>query len=148
MTALKTAEGLGEHVLGAAEVFHFLAIARIASGIVLGALGAAAGFGDAGECFAFVGHIALGGFDEVGDEVVAAFELDVDLGEGVLEAVLESDQAVVDGDRVGDCGDDYGQADPGCQVHVRFLVIGYSINPLIKSHIVVLRHPCLGILRT
>ena len=37
-----------------------------------------------------MGHEALGGFDEVGDEVVAAFELDIDLGEGVFEAVSES----------------------------------------------------------
>ena len=41
-------------------------------------------------------HVALGNLDEVGDEVVAALELDVDLGERVLEAVAEGDEGVID----------------------------------------------------
>jgi hypothetical protein len=32
-------------------------------------------------------HVALDGFNQVRNQLVAAFELDVDLGEGVLEAV-------------------------------------------------------------
>ena len=43
-------------------------------------------------------HVAFDGFDECGDEVVASFELDFDLCEGVLEAVFECDEFVVDGD--------------------------------------------------
>ena len=41
-------------------------------------------------------HVTLGGLDEIGDEVVAALELDVDLGEGVFEAIAKGDEAVVD----------------------------------------------------
>jgi deoxycytidine triphosphate deaminase len=41
-------------------------------------------------------HVALGRFDEVGDEIVATFELDVDLGEGVFETVSQGDEGVVD----------------------------------------------------
>ena len=40
-------------------------------------------------------HVALGRLDQVGDQVVAALELHVDLGERVLEAVARTDQAVV-----------------------------------------------------
>ena len=43
-------------------------------------------------------EVALGGFDEIGDKIVAALELDVDLGEGVFEAVAQGDEAVVNGD--------------------------------------------------
>ena len=41
------------------------------------------------EGAALVFEVALGGFDQVGDEVVAALELNVDLGEGVFETVAE-----------------------------------------------------------
>jgi hypothetical protein len=41
---------------------------------------------------ALVLQVALGGLDEIGDEVVAALELHIDLGEGVLEAVAEADE--------------------------------------------------------
>ena len=41
-------------------------------------------------------HVALGDLDEVGDEIVAALELDVDLGECVLEAVAQGDEGIVD----------------------------------------------------
>jgi hypothetical protein len=42
--------------------------------------------------------VALGGFHQVGDQVEPALELDVDLGEGVLESIPRRDQAVVDTD--------------------------------------------------
>src|SRR5262245_45310100 len=43
-----------------------------------------------------VAHVALDGFDQVRNQLVAAFELHVDLGEGVLEAVPGDHQPVVD----------------------------------------------------
>jgi hypothetical protein len=41
-------------------------------------------------------HIALGDFDEIRDQVIAAFQLNVDLGEGIFEAVAEFDELVID----------------------------------------------------
>ncbi len=41
-------------------------------------------------------HVALGGLDEIGDEVVAALELHVDLRVGVFETVAQGDEGVVD----------------------------------------------------
>jgi hypothetical protein len=43
-----------------------------------------------------VAHVALDGFDQVRNQLVAAFELHVDLGERVLEAVSGDYQPVVD----------------------------------------------------
>ena len=54
-----------------------------------------AGSGDGFECFALVLHVGLRGFNEVRDKVVAAFELDIDLREGVFEAVPQSYEMVV-----------------------------------------------------
>jgi hypothetical protein len=41
-------------------------------------------------------HVTLGDLDEIGDEVVTALQLNVDLSEGVFEAIAERDEAVVD----------------------------------------------------
>ena len=41
-------------------------------------------------------HVALDRFDQIRNQLVAAFELHVDLGEGVLEAVPGDHQPVVD----------------------------------------------------
>ncbi len=43
-------------------------------------------------------HVALGGFDEIRDEVVPALELDVDLRELILVVVAQGDEAIVDAD--------------------------------------------------
>src|SRR5690606_15265608 len=51
--------------------------------------------------------------DEVGDEVVAAVELDVDLGPGVLDAVPERDEAVVEDDQGDADHHDEGDDDDG-----------------------------------
>ena len=40
-------------------------------------------------------HVGFGGLDEVRDEVVAAFQLNIDLREGVFEAVPQDDEGVV-----------------------------------------------------
>jgi hypothetical protein len=45
-------------------------------------------------------HVTLGGFDKVGDQVVTAFELDIDLSERVLESILQRDQIVVQANEV------------------------------------------------
>ena len=43
-----------------------------------------------------MGHVTLGALDQVRDEVVAALELHVDLGKGVLVLVPADDEAIVD----------------------------------------------------
>jgi hypothetical protein len=48
--------------------------------------GLVSGGDDRFECFAFVAEIALGGFDQVGDQVIAAFQLNIDLGVGIFES--------------------------------------------------------------
>ena len=40
-------------------------------------------------------HVGLRGFNEIRDEVVAALELDIDLREGVFEAVPQRHEMVV-----------------------------------------------------
>src|SRR5690606_38176053 len=58
------------------------------------------------EGLALVLEVRLGRLDQVGDEVVPALELDVDLRERVLEAVPQADQPVVDADHPEDEHDD------------------------------------------
>src|SRR5207302_899398 len=41
-------------------------------------------------------HITLGGFDQVGNQVVAPFELHVDLGERIFETIAEGDESIID----------------------------------------------------
>jgi hypothetical protein len=53
--------------------------------------------------------VALGRLNEIGDQVVAALELHVDLGKGILELVAPAYQAVVYADRPDDDDDDKGQ---------------------------------------
>ncbi len=79
---------------------HGCGIAGIRGGLGLSGLGGIAGGDDGFESLALVLEVALGGFDEIRDEVVAALQLDVDLGEGVLEAVLEGDETIVLADHV------------------------------------------------
>ena len=57
----------------------------------------------------FVFQIALGGLDQVRNQVVPAFELHIDLGEGVLEAVPQGDEPVVDADHDEGQHDDEGE---------------------------------------
>jgi hypothetical protein len=69
-------------------------------------VGGVAGHGDGGvagaddglEGLPLVRGVALDGLDEVGDEVVAALELDVDLAEGVVGIDAPADQRVVHAD--------------------------------------------------
>jgi hypothetical protein len=64
------------------------------------------------ERLALVLHVALRGLDQVGNQVVAACELHVDLGERVLVAVARADQPVVEGDDEPDHEDDDGKQNP------------------------------------
>ena len=57
---------------------------------------------DLNEGLVFVLHVALRRLDEVGDKVVAALELDVDLAPCVLDEVPHSDERVVDSE-AADC---------------------------------------------
>jgi hypothetical protein len=59
---------------------------------------------DVVEDLLLVGRVALDRLDQVGDQVGAALELHVDLAPGVLVAVLERDDAVVDVDAPQDQG--------------------------------------------
>jgi hypothetical protein len=89
-------EGAAEAGFGGKEAFHRVAIGGIGGDGGGGGGGDVAGFDHGLERGALVLHVALGGLNEIRDEVVAALELDVDLGEGVFEAVAKGDQAVVD----------------------------------------------------
>src|SRR3546814_7049888 len=62
-------------------------------------LGGVARRGHRFERAALVLEVALGGLDQVRDQVEAPLQLHVDLGEGVLVRVARGDQAVVDADR-------------------------------------------------
>ena len=89
-------EGAAEAGFGGEEAFHGVTIGGIGGDGGGGGGGDVAGFDDGFERAALVLHVALGGLDEIGDEIVAALELDVDLGEGVFETVTETDEGVVD----------------------------------------------------
>src|SRR5882724_3975784 len=68
--------------------------------------GAVAGVDDGFESAFFVGGVAFDGFDEIGNEVVAALELDVDIGPGVVGLDFETDEGVVHADEDDDGEDD------------------------------------------
>src|SRR4029077_6687852 len=72
---------------------------------------------------ALVGGVALYRFDQVGDEISSAFELDVDVGPGVLRTHAQRDEAVVNEDEENYDKDDDQEADEhgfwGVGVHRR-----------------------------
>jgi hypothetical protein len=41
-------------------------------------------------------HVPFGDFHQIGNEIVAALELDVDLSEGIFESIAQRDEGVVD----------------------------------------------------
>jgi len=103
----QASERAGKALLGLHKPFHGFGIAGILGGLLLGLLGLVAGLDDRLEGLTLMPQVALGRFHQVGDQVVAALELHVDLGEGVLEPVAQGHQTVVDGDRGTD--DQYDQ---------------------------------------
>jgi len=86
--------GLGE----SEEAFKRASEHVFRHGLVGGAGGghsAVARVDDGFESALFVGGITLHGFDEIGDEIVAALELHIDVRPGVVASDLQPDQAVV-----------------------------------------------------
>ena len=71
-----------------------------------GGHGGGAGVGDVGQDLLLEAHVALDRVHEVRDQVVTALELDLDLGERLVDAQALLDQAVVDPDRDDDQDDD------------------------------------------
>jgi hypothetical protein len=65
-----------------------------------GAVSRIPGLDDRFERFPFVLHVPFDDFDQIRDQVVASFQLHVDLGESVFEFVLRGDKAVVTPDEV------------------------------------------------
>jgi hypothetical protein len=45
-----------------------------------------------------MGGVALHGLDQVGDQILALLQLDIDVGEGVVGALPQGDEAVVSTD--------------------------------------------------
>jgi hypothetical protein len=72
-----------------------LRVAGIRGSSARGGLGDVAGLCRGFEGLALVLKVAFGRLHEVWDEVVAALELDINLGEGVFEAVPQSHKLVV-----------------------------------------------------
>lgn len=122
----EAAERAAEAGFGGEEAFHGVGVGGIGRDGLGGGGGDVAGFDDGFERGALVLHVAFGDLDEIRNEVVAALELDVDLREGVLEAVTEFDEFVVDagdpeaedekerdenteGDECGDHGSEAGE---------------------------------------
>ena len=68
--------------------------------------GGGAGVRDVGQDLLLEAHVALDGVHEVRDQVVAALQLDFDLGERLVDAQSLLDQAVVDPDHDHDQDDD------------------------------------------
>ena len=92
-------KGATQARLSLCKVAHGGRVGRVARKANVGLRGLRTGFDDRGQRAAFMGHVTLGGFDEVRDEVVTALQLHVHLGEGVLEAVPQPDEGVVDADQ-------------------------------------------------
>ncbi len=72
----QTAQAAGELILG-----------RDARGLIRRGDRAGPGLDDLGERVALELHITLDRFDQVGNQVMAAFELDVDLAPGIIDLV-------------------------------------------------------------
>ena len=77
-----------------------------------GAHGHGSGFADLLERTAFMRGVAFDGFDQIGDKVIAPFQLNVDVGPGLVGTIVGRDQAVVGGDRPNGQGDGESEKDP------------------------------------
>ncbi|OPZ08268.1 MAG: hypothetical protein BWZ07_03185 [Alphaproteobacteria bacterium ADurb.BinA280] len=96
----QAAQGLAQRILGTRQLLHCLRIARV--GLCRRKPGyrgiARLDYGFQG--FAFMLHVALDRFHQIGDQVIATGQLHVDLGERILVTVARRDQTVVDADCV------------------------------------------------
>lgn len=77
-----------------------------------------AGLGHGVERFLLMSGVALDGFHEVGDEVVPTLQLRIDVLPGVVDAVAQGDEVVVDAGDAHDDGHDDDDADDERESHV------------------------------
>jgi hypothetical protein len=73
---------------------------------------AVAGLDDVVERPPLVAGVALHGLDQVRDQIVALFELHVDIGEGLADPLTERDQTVIRTEREQNEDDDDAENDP------------------------------------
>ena len=90
------AEGAREAALGGDQALDRARVGRVGGGGLRGGVGDVARLGHVLEGLVLVLQVALGGLDQVRDQVVPALQLDVDLRVRVLEPVPERDERVVD----------------------------------------------------
>ena len=81
---------------GRADLAPGTRVAGVRCGFLVGADRLVARLDDRLQCFPFMRHVGLGGFDQIGDQIVTALKLHIDLRESVLEPVAQRDQFVVD----------------------------------------------------
>ena len=86
----KPAQHAGQLAFRAAQGRHGLRIARVLRGLLSGGSRGVAGLDHGLQRFPLVLHVALGRLDQVGDQVVAAFELHVDLRKRIFVAVPQA----------------------------------------------------------
>jgi hypothetical protein len=98
----EAAQGAGEKRFGSHQPLHGLRVTRIVGRGLAGRHRLVARIDHRLQGLPLVLEIALGGLHQIGDQVVTPFELDFDLGKGVLEPVAQLDQPVVDTDRPDD----------------------------------------------
>jgi len=85
--------------------------------------------GDAFERVALVGGVGAHGLDQVGDEVVAPVQFDVDLAPGLLDQVPGADEPVVEPHRVEPHHDDDEQQDQQEPFHLQDSPFGLRERP-------------------
>ena len=96
------AQRAGEHVLGLGLIVYARGVDRLLTGL-----------DDRLERLPLVGGVALDRVHEVGDQVVATLELDVDVRPGLLGGDLLALDAVVDADDEQRHDDHHGKNDEG-----------------------------------
>ena len=89
----------------------FSAWAWAAGTLGAGGDGGGAGVGDVRQDLLLEAHVALDGVHEVRDQVVAPLQLDLDLGECLVDPQASLDETVVDPDHEDDDQDDDGDDD-------------------------------------
>src|SRR5712664_352412 len=125
----QAAQALAQHVLGGAG------LGRVAGGARRHGIGTGVGHGLEGA--ALVAHVALRGVDQVGDEVVASLELDVDLRPCFLGPVPGRDQPVVGEHEPKNDQDDDRDNYPGAHQEV-ILRVGAPSPSCLLEHLLVL----------
>jgi hypothetical protein len=102
------AERRGEHVLGRRQLGRTLGARRN---------GVRTGVGHVRQDPLLESHVALDGIHEIRDQVVATLELDLDLGERLVDLQPSADKSVVDRDDEHDHEDDDDEHDDERKFH-------------------------------